>query len=292
MSSASLHARTPSEARLFNLGWKDLQERRSGTSGTSRCSSSGSPSQSPHEYDSDSEEDQERDFPMLTPSIIEEEEDAFARAAAKALQQLQSGGVVPAGGAPRAILRPSLHSQSLLGPDYSLDFVHKRHDVDWCSQQHLPQASSPYTNASASDGGYWSPASLSSFGSSSSGGSYSSISSREGEDGVDDYIFSKSCSAEATTPSSVSSLAARRGRPMRIKLPPRPNSFGSISPPAAERPEATRNFDSLHRPVGVSGLTNNFSGISLRCDKNEFESDLDRPLRFKSRSPSKHGFAF
>ncbi|KDE02698.1 hypothetical protein MVLG_06760 [Microbotryum lychnidis-dioicae p1A1 Lamole] len=290
MSSASLHARTPSEARLFNLCWKDLQERRSGTCGTSRCSSSGSPSQSLHEYDSDSEEDQDPDFPMLTPSIIEEEEDAFVRAAAKALQQLQSGGVVPAGGAPRAILRPSLNSQSLFGPDYSFDYVHKHHDVDWCSQQDSPQASS-YTNASASDGGYWSPASLSSSGSSSSGGSYSSISSREGEDGVDDYIFSKPCSAESTTPSSVSSLAARRGRPMRIKLPPRPNSFGSISPPdpAAERPEATRNFNSLHRPVGVS---NNFAGISLRCDKNEFESDLDRPLRFKSRSPSKHGFAF
>ncbi|SCV69529.1 BQ2448_2549 [Microbotryum intermedium] len=291
MCSATLHARTPSEARLFNLGWTDLQELRSGTSGTRRCSSCGSPSQSPHGHDSGSD-DQELDFPMLTPSVIEQEEHAFARTAVMALQQLQSGAV-PAGA--QVILRPSLHSQRPFGPDYSLDCTHNNNNnnkAEWCLQGSAKVSS--YTDAL--DGGYWSSASLCSSGS-SSGGSYSSISSRDGEDGVEDYLTSKSRSVELSPSSSsstspTSSLAARRGRPMKIKLPPRPSSFDSISPPVAEKPETMRNFDSLHRPVGVSGLTNNFAGILLRCNPDELESDFDRPLRFKSRSPNKHGFAF
>lgn len=241
-------ARTPSEARLasLHLDFTDLNLK-------SRAAPLPSNTHQSRLTDDDLEG---LEFPSLGTSVVEEQENHFAMLATKALSFLATPE------ADRDLYSPYTNRSPL--PDCDADanpyFTQRRNLYHDGADSWTPRSFSSSSSSSAADSDY-----------SSSASSYDA--------------------GEASSPTPAlnrkdSSLAARRGKPLNIVLPPTPNVL-------AEQQRTARSPTGFVLPKARAAglLKNNFAGVSLGCGtlQDDIEGPLSPALR---RRPRAHGFAF
>lgn len=242
-------ARTPSEARLasLHLDFSDLNLK-------ARPAPLSSNTHQSRLTDDDLEG---LEFPSLGTSVIEEQETHFAMLATKALSFLATPE------ADRDVYSPYTNRSPL--PDCDADanpyFTTRRNLYHDGADSWTPRSFSSSSSSSATDSGYSSPASS--------------------------CDAAEPCSPTPALSHKNSSLAARRGKPLNIVLPPTPNVL-------AEQQRTARSSTGFALPMSQAAggvLKNNFAGVSLRGEvlQDEIEGPLSPALR---RRPRAHGFAF